>query len=109
MIILGINIDGFLIRPADVGTLSHLLLGLFLGSIPAELMGKNARNKALDIFDTKKMVQETLEAYENILKRSPWVTMWVLLWAKVSGFWDFHLVFRRGVVYFRYSSNLKDV
>lgn len=69
------GVDGFLIRPADEATLSNLLLGLFLGNISAELMGKNARKKALDIFDTKKMVQETLRAYENILKRSPWVPM----------------------------------
>ena len=69
------GVDGFLIRPADEGALSQLLLGLFLGNIPADLMGRNARAKALDIFDTKKMVQETLGAYETILKRSSWVTM----------------------------------
>lgn len=69
------GIDGFLIRPADVTALSQLLLGLFLSNIPSDAMGKNARKKALDIFDTKKMVQETLGAYENILKRSPWVSM----------------------------------
>ena len=72
---IGGRTSGFLICPADVGALSQLLLGLFLGNIPAEVIGKNARNKALDIFDTKKMVQETLGAYESILNRSSWVKL----------------------------------
>ncbi|MCB0378224.1 MAG: glycosyltransferase family 4 protein [Bdellovibrionales bacterium] len=67
------GVDGFLIRPADVGALSHLLLNLFLENISSEPMGTNARKKILDIFDTKKMVQETLGAYENILTHSSWV------------------------------------
>ena len=68
------GVDGFLIRPADVATLSQLLLGLFQGNIPAEQVGKNARSKVLGIFDTQKMVQETVTAYEDILQRSKWVT-----------------------------------
>lgn len=67
------GVDGFLIRPADVNALSQLLLGLFLDQIQAGPMGENARKKALNIFDTKKMISETLEAYSNILKKSRWV------------------------------------
>lgn len=68
------GVDGFLIRPADVNALSQLLLGLFLDQIQAGPMGGNARKKALNIFDTKKMISETLEAYSTILKKSRWVT-----------------------------------
>ena len=67
------GVDGYLIRPADVSTLSQLLLGLFLDHIRPGSMGANARAKVLNIFDTKKMIQETLSAYESILRRTPWV------------------------------------
>ncbi|MEM7645617.1 MAG: glycosyltransferase family 4 protein [Pseudomonadota bacterium] len=67
------GVDGYLIRPADVQALSQLLLGLFLGQIMSGPMGENARTKALNIFDTKKMIQETLSAYSDILQKSPWV------------------------------------
>ncbi len=65
------GVDGYLIRPADVMALSQILMGLFLGQIHAEVMGENARNKAINMFDTKKMISETLSAYESILTRSP--------------------------------------
>ncbi len=69
------GVDGFLIRPADTFSLSELLLGLFLDQIKPGFMGENARKKALDIFDTKKMIQETVEAYEDILSRTRWVQL----------------------------------
>ena len=68
------GIEGFLIRPADIGSLSNLLLGLFLGQIDPGAMGKNAREKALSIFDTKKMIQETVDAYKSVLERTKWVS-----------------------------------
>ena len=67
------GVDGYLIRPADVSALSHLLLGLFLDHIQPGSMGENARAKALNIFDTNKMIQETLAAYATILQKTPWV------------------------------------
>lgn len=67
------GVDGYLIRPADITALSQLLLGLFLDQIDPGPIGENARKKALNIFDTKKMIQETLSAYEKILNRSKWV------------------------------------
>lgn len=69
------GVDGYLIRPADVSALSQLLLGLFLEQIEPGPMGENARAKALNIFDTKKMIQETLSAYEKILMKSKWVPL----------------------------------
>jgi 1,2-diacylglycerol 3-alpha-glucosyltransferase len=67
------GVDGFLLRPADVYALSELILGLFLDQIESGLMGKNAREKALNLFDTQKMIQKTLSAYEDILSHTKWV------------------------------------
>ena len=67
--------EGYLIRPADVYELSQLVLGIFLGHIMPGEMGKNARARALDIFDTKKMIAKTLEAYSQILQKTPWVRL----------------------------------
>ncbi len=67
------GVDGYLIRPADISTLTQLLMGLFLNQIQPGDMGANARAKALNIFDTSKMVSGTLGAYENILRNSHWV------------------------------------
>lgn len=61
------GIDGFLLRPADVESLSHLMLEIFSGALPAEEIGDRARKKVVDLFDTPKMVQATLEAYRKIL------------------------------------------
>ena len=69
------GVEGYLIRPADILSLSELLLGLFLGQIQPGTMGDNAREKALSIFDTKKMINETLAAYESILSSTPWVDL----------------------------------
>lgn len=60
--------DGFLIRPADVAELSNLLLDIFAGQVPAELIGEQAREKVLSLFDPDKMVTETLTSYYAILK-----------------------------------------
>jgi len=60
--------DGFLIRPADVSELSNLLLDIFAGQIPNDLIGEQARQKVLSLFDPEKMVIETLTAYYAILK-----------------------------------------
>ena len=62
--------DGFLIRPADVRGLAALLLQIFDGQIAVSGIGENARQKILDIFDTGKMVDQTLSAYRSILERT---------------------------------------
>lgn len=59
--------DGFLLRPADVESMSNLLVEIFSGTMPAEEIGDRARQKVVDLFDTSKMVQSVLEAYRKIL------------------------------------------
>lgn len=60
--------DGFLIRPADISELNTLLLDIFAGHLPVLEIGEAARRKVLDLFDSEKMVIETLGAYYAILK-----------------------------------------
>lgn len=59
--------DGFLLRPADVDSMSNLLVEIFSGTMPADEIGERARQKVLDLFDTQKMVQTVLAAYRKIL------------------------------------------
>lgn len=59
--------DGFLLRPADVDSMSNLLVEIFSGTMPADEIGERARQKVVDLFDTPKMVQATLDAYRKIL------------------------------------------
>lgn len=59
--------DGFLVRPADSESIANLLIEIFSGTMPAEEIGERARNKVVDLFDTSKMVQSTIEAYRKIL------------------------------------------
>lgn len=59
--------DGFLLRPADVDSMSNLLVEIFSGTMPADEIGERARQKIVDLFDTSKMVQTTLDAYRKIL------------------------------------------
>lgn len=59
--------DGFLLRPADVESMSNLLVEIFSGTMPADEIGDRARQKVVDLFDTSKMVQSVLDAYRKIL------------------------------------------
>jgi glycosyltransferase involved in cell wall biosynthesis len=61
--------DGFLIRPADVEALSRLLLKVFSRKVDIETLSINARSKVLALFDTRKMVEQTLQAYNDTLLR----------------------------------------
>lgn len=63
------GVDGFLIRPADTFTLSELLLQVFSGQIAATEMGEHARQKVLNLFDSEKMLGETLTAYRQARHR----------------------------------------
>jgi len=60
--------DGFLVRPADVGELANLLLDIFNGLLPTQEIGDAARRKVVNLFDTEKMVIETINAYYTILR-----------------------------------------
>lgn len=64
------GIDGFLIRPADTVTLAELMLQTFNHQISAATIGEKARQKVLNLFDSKKMIDLTLEAYQRTLKRA---------------------------------------
>lgn len=59
--------DGFLLRPADVDSMSNLLVEIFSGTMPADEIGERARQKVVDLFDTPKMVLATIDAYRKIL------------------------------------------
>lgn len=61
------GIDGFLIRPADVESLSNLMLEIFAGTLPTEEIGERARKKVLDMFDPQRMVHSVIDAYRKIL------------------------------------------
>lgn len=61
------GVDGFLLRPADIESLSHLLIEIFSGSMPSAEIGARAREKVLNLFDTKKMVSTVEDAYKKIL------------------------------------------
>lgn len=59
--------DGFLLRPADVESMSNLLVEIFSGTMPADEIGERARQRVVDLFDTPKLVQSVSDAYQKIL------------------------------------------
>ena len=64
------GIDGFLVRPADVETLSLLLDSIMSGGINREKIGENARQKVIDAFNRNRMIESLINAYRQILKNS---------------------------------------
>lgn len=64
------GLDGFLIRPADVLTLIDLMLQVFAGEIDNVAIGEQARKKVLQLFDSKRMVKQTLGAYYRTMNLS---------------------------------------
>jgi glycosyltransferase involved in cell wall biosynthesis len=62
--------DGFLIRPADINSLASLILDIFAENIMVTEIGSSARRKVVNLFDTEKMVDQTLNGYFKILQRS---------------------------------------
>lgn len=62
------GIDGFLLRPTEISALSRLLLDGVSGQIDTLAVGHRARQKILKMFDTTRMVEETIRAYFGILK-----------------------------------------
>ena len=64
------GVDGFLIRPADTVTLAELILQTFNHQLNATEIGERARQKVLNLFDSKKMIGLTLDAYDKTLKRA---------------------------------------
>ncbi len=64
------GIDGFLVRPADIKSLANLLIDIFSDQVAVAEIGHQARRKIIDLFDTTKMVDETINSYFNMLKRT---------------------------------------
>lgn len=65
------GVDGFLVRPADVETLSVLLDKIMTGnSINSEQIGEKARQKIVEAFNRNKMIESLIDAYRQILLRS---------------------------------------
>ena len=61
------NVDGFLVRPADMNEISRLILSIFKEEVDLEMIGQKAQENILNLFDMKKMVSQTVDAYRNIL------------------------------------------
>ncbi len=65
------GVNGFLVRPADVETLSALLDKIMTGNgINREQIGENARKKIVEAFNRNKMIDSLIDAYRKILLRS---------------------------------------
>ncbi len=64
--------DGFLIRPADTQSLCTLLIDIFEFPLLSREIGESARKKVTNLFDTEKMVKQTVSAYYRILERTHW-------------------------------------
>lgn len=65
------GIDGFLVRPADVESLSSLLDKIMSGDgINREQIGENARRKIVETFNRNKMIDSLINAYRQILINS---------------------------------------
>lgn len=69
--------DGFLVRPADVQSITDLLAALFSGTFKSRKgqltvaeIGENARKKVLDLFDINKMIEHMLSAFKKIIRRT---------------------------------------
>ena len=59
--------DGFLVHSAEPPLISQLVLKIFNNKIDQESIGEEANKKILNLFDMKKMVTQTVDAYHNIL------------------------------------------
>jgi glycosyltransferase involved in cell wall biosynthesis len=62
--------NGFLLRPTEITALSSLLLQIVSDQLDTKIIGQNARKKVLKMFDNNQMVEQTIEAYLKILKRT---------------------------------------
>lgn len=65
------GLDGFLVRPADVDTLSALLDKIMTrDGIDREQIGEMARQKIVDAFNRNRMIESLISAYKQILTNS---------------------------------------
>jgi glycosyltransferase involved in cell wall biosynthesis len=65
------GVDGFLVRPADVQSLSALLDKILTGDgINREQIGEKARQKIIEAFNRNRMIDSLINAYKQILTNS---------------------------------------
>lgn len=64
------GVDGFLVRPADVKAIANLIEDIFSDYVPVKEIGEHAHRKISSLFDTAKMVDETMNSYFNIIKKT---------------------------------------
>lgn len=64
--------DGFLIRPADTHSLCELMIDIFSQNGNYQQVGVEARQKVLSLFDLKKLVEQTQNAYNQTLLATRW-------------------------------------
>jgi 1,2-diacylglycerol 3-alpha-glucosyltransferase len=59
--------DGYLVRPAAVQELNDLMSQLVSEEGPSPEMGEKARKKVLELFDTDKMTERLLSAFQQTI------------------------------------------
>lgn len=65
------GVDGFLVRPADVDSLTQLLDKLISDdATERELIGEKARQKVIEVFNRQKMIDSLINAYTQIIQNS---------------------------------------
>ncbi|MES3037895.1 MAG: glycosyltransferase family 4 protein [Bdellovibrionota bacterium] len=64
------GMDGFLLRPADIESLTQLWLEIFSGSLGIQEMGERAQTKVKHLFDPEKMLDSLIQSYGKILVKS---------------------------------------
>ncbi len=64
------HVDGFLVRPADIQSISNLILQIINRQISTQNMGEAARQKVLKFADPNKMINDSIDAYYSVLKRT---------------------------------------
>ncbi len=65
------GVDGFLVRPADVDSLTKLLDKLISDdATERELIGEKARRKVIEVFNRQKMIDSLINAYTQIIQNS---------------------------------------
>lgn len=62
--------DGFLVRPADISGLIQLIKDILNQTIPTLEIGDSARRKVMNFFDPEKMINDTINAYYDVLVNS---------------------------------------
>lgn len=64
------QVDGYLVRPADINTITNLLLSIINEQTPNLEIGDSARQKVLEFSDIQKMITDSINAYFAVLKAS---------------------------------------